>query len=92
MLEVLIIYSFIYAARFWKFRGKSFEQLTESEQQKLSDAYQKDRKGKIKYQFKEYLPSVQKRALSYLITGIVLSIVWVLVLLYVYPELMAAQY
>ena len=60
MLEVLIIYCFYYAFRYWKFKGKDFDALNPKEQTLLADAWNKDRRGKNKYTLEQYLDVVQK--------------------------------
>ena len=93
MLEALLVISIVYAIMLWPYRGKSFHELTPKQQAgvvKRRDAYLKTRKGKQTPQMSvdEYLPVIQKQALTYLILAIVILPIYIVVLITIYPSLM----
>ena len=87
MLEVLIIYCFYYAFRYWKFKGKDFDALNPKEQTLLADAWNKDRRGKNKYTLNNTL--MYKNAITYLYVSICCTIIWLLIVIFIYPTLLS---
>ena len=77
MLEVLLIASIIYACLLMPLRGKTFYQLNQAQQKRVEKNYRKymnSRKGRqTPYMtIEQYLPILQKQALTYLIMAIVI--------------------
>ena len=85
MLEVLLIMSIIYACLLMPLRGKTMQQLTPAQQERVIKNYQrymKTRKGKQtpNMQIEEYLPILQKQAMTYVIMAIVIVPIYIYVL------------
>jgi len=92
MLEALLIMSIVYACMFMPLRGKTYEQLSVKQQEKVGKNYSRymiTKKGKKTpdMRIEEYLPILQKQGLSYLIMGIVVLPIYILVVTYVYSGL-----
>jgi len=92
MLEALLILSIVYACMFMPLRGKSFQQLSVKQQEKVGKNYNKymtTKKGKQTpdMSIEEYLPILQKQGLTYLIMAIVILPIYILVVSYVYSGL-----
>ena len=93
MLEAVIIISIIYAAMLMPLRGKTFEQLSESQKQRVHNNYVKYMRTKKGMQtpnmtIVEYLPILQKQGLTYLIIAICVIPIYVLVIIFLYPSLL----
>lgn len=89
MLEVLLIMSIIYACMLMPLRGKTFNQLSPGQQQTVGknfSKYMNTKKGKQTPDLKieDYLPILQKQALTYLIMAIVILPIYVLAIVFVY--------
>ena len=89
MLEALIIISIVYACMLMPLRGKTYEQLTEGQRRTVNNnyvRYMRSRKGKKTpgMTIVEYLPILQKQALTYLITGICAIPIYVVVIIVLY--------
>lgn len=93
MLEVLIIFSIVYACMLMPLRGKTFEELTAAQKQRVDKyyyRYMRTRKGrKTPVSITEYLPILQKQALVYLIMAICLVPLYIIILIFVYPMVLA---
>ena len=90
MLEAILIMSIIYAIMYMPLRGKSFDALSGGQLkmvEKNFNRYMKTRKGQQtpEMSIREYLPVLQKQALTYLIMAIVILPIYVLILKFVYP-------
>jgi hypothetical protein len=93
MLEAILIISIVYACMYMPLRGKTFDKLTPSQQQKVEKNYHrylKTRKGKQtpNMRIEEYLPILQKQALTYLIMAIVILPIYILVVVFLYSKMM----
>ena len=89
MLEVLLVLSIVYACMFMPLRGKSFQQLSAKQQERVGKNYNKYMTSKKGMQtpnmsIEEYLPILQKQGLTYLILAIVVLPIYILVVSYVY--------
>ena len=89
MLEVILIFSIIYACLFMPLRGKTFEQLSDSQKQRVRenyDKYMKTAKGKQTPEMtvEQYLPILAKQGLIYMIVAIVLIPIYILVVIFLY--------
>ena len=92
MLEVLLIMSVIYACMYMPLRGKTFDMLTVSQQKKVQKSYttyMKSRKGKQNPNMKvdEYLPILQKQAMTYLIMAVVILPIYIAVVALLYSPM-----
>ena len=96
MLEALLILSIIYAFTLMPLRGKNFQQLAPKQQERVERYYNKymtTRKGKQtpNMNIEEYFPILQKQALTYLISAIVLLPLYVCAVILIYsPMFMGA--
>ena len=93
MLEVLLIMSIVYACMFMPLRGKTFQQLSVKQQEKVGKNYNRymiSKKGKKTpdMSIEEYLPILQKQGLSYLIMAVVILPVYILVVTYIYSGML----
>ena len=82
MLEILLIMCIVYACMYMPLRGKAFSQLTPKQQQRVAknyDRYMKSKKGRQNpgMKIEEYLPILQKQAVTFLIVGIVILPIYV---------------
>jgi len=89
MLEVLLIMSIVYACMLMPLRGKTYQQLSVKQQEKVGKNYNRymmSKKGKQtpNMSIEEYLPILQKQGLSYLIMAIVILPIYILVVTYIY--------
>jgi len=89
MLEVLFILCIVYACMYMPLRGKTYEQLSAKQQERVGKNYDKfmaTKKGQQtpNMSIQEYLPTLQKQGLTYLIIAIVILPVYFLVVSYVY--------
>ena len=85
MLEVLLIMSIVYACMLMPLRGKTFYDLTPKQQKRVEknfNRYMRTRKGQQTPDMKieEYLPILQKQALTYLIMAIVIFPIYILII------------
>jgi len=92
MLEVLLIMSIVYACMYMPLRGKTLQQLTLKQQERVGKnfkSYMATRKGKQNpdMSIEEYLPILQKQGLTYLIMAIVILPIYILVVSFVYSGL-----
>jgi len=92
MLEILLIMSIVYACLYLPLRGKSFDQLSPKQQQRVESNFVKHmntKKGKQNpsMTIQEYLPIIQKQGLTYLIMAIVILPIYVLAVMYIYSGL-----
>ena len=93
MLEALVIMFLIAAIKNMPLRGKTLDQLSEKQREKLEKNFSKQKnmkKSKLApdMTLEGFLPVAQKQGLSSLIGFFVTLALWVLVLLYVYPNLL----
>ena len=91
MLEVLLIFSIVYACMLMPLRGKSMEQLNPKQQQRVWKNFQnyiRTKKGKKTpdMRIEEYLPILQKQALTYLIMAIVILPIYIIIVFSVYAS------
>jgi hypothetical protein len=94
MLEGILIVCIVYACMYMPLRGKTFALLTPSQQQKVEknyNRYMNSIKGRQNPSLKieEYLPIIQKQALVYLITAIVVLPIYILAIVFVYSGALA---
>ena len=92
MLEALLIMSIFYACLYMPLRGKTFQQLSAKQQARVGknyDNYMKTKKAKQTpdMSIEDYLPILQKQAITYVIMAIVILPIYILVVSYVYPGL-----
>ena len=92
MFEAVLIFSIVYACMYMPLRGKSYTELTPAQKEKVAkvfNSYLRTRKGKQTPNMivEEYLPILQKQALTYLIVAIIMVPVYILILLLIYPGL-----
>ena len=84
MLEALLIMSIIYACLYMPLRGKEFSQLTPPQRQRVEKNYarfMKTRAGKKTPEMtvEDYLPTMQKQGLTYLVMAIVIAPIYVII-------------
>jgi len=94
MLEAVFILSIYYAITLMPLRGKTLSQLNPKQQQRVEKqflAYMRTRKGQQtpNLRMEEYLLTLQKQGLQYLIAAIVIPPIWLLFALFVYPQMLA---
>ena len=94
MLEVLLIMSIVYACMYMPLRGKDFNNLSPKQQSKVGksfEQYKRTRKGKQTpdMRIEEYLPILQKQAITYLIMAIVILPIYIAAIFLLYPQLLA---
>ena len=94
MLEGILIACIVYACMLMPLRGKTFQQLKPSQQKTVEKnylAYMKTKKGKQTpyMSIEEYLPILQKQALSYLIWAIAMVPIYFLAILILYPLMLS---
>jgi hypothetical protein len=93
MLEAILIMCIVYACQLMPLRGKTFYQLTPKQQQRVDKnfrTYMTTKKGKLtpNMNIEEYLPILQKQAITYLIMAIVVLPIYVLVVFAVYSRVL----
>jgi hypothetical protein len=89
MLEAILIMCIVYACQLMPLRGKTFYQLTPKQQQRVDKnfrTYMATKKGKLtpNMRIEEYLPILQKQAVTYLIMAIAMLPVYILAVFVVY--------
>jgi len=89
MLEVLLIMSIVYACLYMPLRGKTLQQLSLKQQERVGKSfktYMATKKGKKNpdMSIEEYLPILQKQGLTYLIVAIVILPIYIVVVSFVY--------
>lgn len=94
MLEALVIFGYVYACMLMPLRGKTYEQLSESQKRRVDinySRYMRSLKGKKSPEMTvvDYLPILQKQGLAYLIMAIVLTPIYIVAVIYLYPTLFA---
>ncbi len=91
MLEAMIFLCLYYAATLFPLRGKELSNLTPAEMAKVQKqyiAYTRRRKYKD-ISMEEFYPKLQKQGMTYLIIGLIMIPVYIAVLAFVYPALLA---
>lgn len=89
MLEVLIIFCYIFSFRYWKLRGKTFEQLTSEQKEMVTKALKQDFWRNKKNTPETYLPKLQKSAITLFVMAIILTVFWIAVVIWLYPMLLS---
>ena len=94
MVEALLIMSIVYTCLLMPLRGKDFSQLTPNQQQRVEKhhvRFMKTRKGKQTpgMTAEEFLPVLQKQAITYLIMAIVIFPIYIVVVVSLYGRMWA---
>ena len=94
MYEAILVMSIYYVCTLMPLRGKDFTQLTAKQQQRVYkqyQAYMASGKGKKtpQMQIQEYLPILQKRALTFLILAIILAVLYIFLIIFIYGPMFA---
>ena len=97
MLEVLLIMSIVYACLLMPLRGKEFQQLSQKQQQRVSKHYSKHmatKKGKMTpgMTVEQYLPIMQKQAITYLVMALIIFPIYVLAIYFLYSPIFAEMF
>lgn len=87
MLEFMIIFCYITSVRYWKLRGKSFEELTFEQKNMVLKELSKDFWRRNKCTPEQYHLKLQKSAIALLVIAIVFTILWFVLLFTLYPML-----
>ncbi|MDR3021175.1 MAG: hypothetical protein LBU60_00645 [Clostridiales bacterium] len=99
MFEGMLIVCWIYACLFLPMKGKNIAELSDKQSLRLDNSYKRyktrmDRKLSRNTQAKvmtkeEYLISLGKQGLTYLIFGIILIPIYILVIVFLYPRMIS---
>ena len=89
MLEAVLIMSIVYACMYMPLRGKALDDMTNKQLKKVEKnyaRYMKTKKGKQTPDMgiEDYLPIIQKQALTYLIIAIIMLPIYIAVIVLLY--------